>query len=341
MSHFDRESITSFLGEYPELSRRLQVVDQTGSTNEDLKALALQGAPDWTILAAASQTAGKGSRGRSWSSPKGSSLSFSVLLRPRISPEEASMVTLVMALGIAEGLERVVDITYNGRSGQEVSVSTDAEMQPVVDIKQCKWSPQSVDITQDETSARKVDIIQTGSNRQQVDITQSCCEGQQANITQEFGIKWPNDIVHNKKKICGILTEMPAYTPDSCCIIIGAGINVNMESFPEELQDKATSLKLEFGRPFDRGQVLAEVLKGFSDRYRTFLATADLSALREEYEKRLLNKGEEVRLLEDHSEITGLGLGINEKGELLVNAGGRLRCVRAGEVSVRGLYTYA
>ena len=305
MSRFDRESITSFLGEDPELSRHLQVVDETGSTNEDLKVLALQEAPEWTILAAASQTAGKGSRGRSWSSPKGSSLSFSILLRPRISPEEASMVTLVMALGIAEGLERVVDITPRGGSGQEVSVSTDTDMQPVVDI------------------------------------TRSYCEGRQVNITQEFGIKWPNDIVRNKKKICGILTEMPVYTPDSCCIIVGAGINVNMESFPEELQDKATSLKMEFGRPFDRGQVLAEVLKGFYDRYRTFLETADFSALREEYEKRLLNKGEEVRLLEDHREITGLGLGINEKGELLVNAGGRLRCVRAGEVSVRGLYTYA
>ena len=305
MSHFDRDSIVSYLADEPELFRHLTVVEEAGSTNEDLKALAMQGAPEWSIIAAASQTAGKGSRGRSWSSPKGSSLAFSILLRPKITPEKASAVTLVMALAVAEGLERVVDISY------------------------------------DSSDELLVDISSSHVDRPVVDITSGYDAGRAVNITQKFEIKWPNDIVRNKKKICGILTEMPAYTPDSCCIIVGAGINVNMDAFPEELQDKATSLKLEFGREFDRAKVFSEVLRCFRDRYQIFLKTADLSALREEYEKRLINRGEKVRLLEKDGEITGTGLGINDKGELLVNVNGALKSVRAGEVSVRGLYTYA
>lgn len=76
----------------------------TGSTNQDVKELALQGAADGTVVYADMQTAGRGRRGRSWLSQKGESLLFSLLLLPDISPDKASQITLLMALAVAKVL---------------------------------------------------------------------------------------------------------------------------------------------------------------------------------------------------------------------------------------------
>ena len=63
-------------------------------------------------------------------------------------------------------------------------------------------------------------------------------------------IKWPNDAVVNGKKICGILTEMSTEEDAIRYVVPGIGINVNATEFPEEIRDKATSLKLELGTSF-------------------------------------------------------------------------------------------
>ena len=88
-----------------------------------------------------------------------------------------------------------------------------------------------------------------------------------AELGLEVGIKWPNDVVVSRKKICGILTEMTMKQDKIGCAVIGVGINVNMESFPEEMADKATSLYLESGHPFDRAQVVGLVMKHFEENY--------------------------------------------------------------------------
>ncbi len=64
------------------------------------------------------------------------------------------------------------------------------------------------------------------------------------------------------------------------CAVIGVGINVNMESFPEEMADKATSLYLESGHPFNRAQVVGLVMKHFEENYERFVQTEDLSGLK-------------------------------------------------------------
>lgn len=74
----------------------------TGSTNQDIRELALQGAKEGTVVYADMQTAGRGRRGRSWVSPKRDSLLFSLLLRPEISPDKASQITLLMALAVTK-----------------------------------------------------------------------------------------------------------------------------------------------------------------------------------------------------------------------------------------------
>lgn len=116
-------------------------------------------------------------------------------------------------------------------------------------------------------------------------------------------IKWPNDIVINGKKICGILTEMSAQFDYINHIVIGIGINVHNESFPEELQDHAGSLLLECGKRVHRADLIEAFLEEFERLYAIYLQTEDLSALQEEYDQLLVNRGRQVRVLTRRSHL--------------------------------------
>lgn len=158
---------------------------------------------------------------------------------------------------------------------------------------------------------------------------------------EEAGIKWPNDIVLNKKKICGILTEMSAEIDYINHVVIGVGINVNTEDFPEEIKKTATSLFIETGKKWKRSEFIAVVMKYFEEYYEIFLKTQNLKMLQEIYNGFLVNKDAQVRVLEPGNEFDGWALGINETGELLVRkADGEITEIYAGEVSVRGIYGY-
>lgn len=240
---------------------------ETDSTNSRAKRLGDEGAVHGTLVAADRQTGGKGRRGRRWESPAGSSIYMSILLRPDIPPDQAPMLTLVMAQSTAEAIR-----------------------------------------------------IRTG---------------------EEALIKWPNDIVINGKKVCGILTEMSTEIQWINHVVIGVGINVNTEYFPEELTETATSIYLESGGKQQRSGLIAEVLKQFERYYAMFLETGNLSAMQEEYNRLLVNRDREVKVLEPGNEYNGYAIGINETGELLIRTeDGQIREVYAGEVSVRGIYGY-
>ena len=156
----------------------------------------------------------------------------------------------------------------------------------------------------------------------------------------DVSIKWPNDMVVSHKKICGILTEMGVRDGKIDYAVIGVGINVNIKEFPEEMADKATSLYLESGREFDRSQIPGLVMEAFEKYYEKFAATCDLSGLKEEYESILANYNQPVRVLAKEP-YEGVARGITDGGELLVEkTDGTIVAVSAGEVSVRGLYSY-
>ena len=156
----------------------------------------------------------------------------------------------------------------------------------------------------------------------------------------DVSIKWPNDVVVSHKKICGILTEMGVRDGKIDYAVIGVGINVNIKEFPEEMADKATSLYLESGREFDRSQIPGLVMEAFEKYYEKFAATCDLSGLKEEYESILANYNQPVRVLAKEP-YEGVARGITDGGELLVEkTDGTIVAVSAGEVSVRGLYSY-
>ncbi|MCR5032007.1 MAG: biotin--[acetyl-CoA-carboxylase] ligase [Lachnospiraceae bacterium] len=161
------------------------------------------------------------------------------------------------------------------------------------------------------------------------------------NMQEKLQIKWPNDIVLNGRKICGILTEMTMEEFLIRDIVIGVGINVLQESFPEDIADMASSLYLETGLRISKAKLIALVCEEFEKAYETFVQTMDLSGLKEYYETHMAGIGGKVRVLDPKEPYEGISRGIKESGDLLVEDGdGNIREVYAGEVSVRGLYGY-
>ncbi len=157
----------------------------------------------------------------------------------------------------------------------------------------------------------------------------------------ETKIKWPNDVVADGRKICGILTEMSSEIDYINYLVIGAGINTYVRDFPEELAQKAVSLHELTGSRPDRAGLIAECMRQFELCYEEFLKTQDLSGLKDEYNALLAGIGGRVRVLEPGNEYDGVSEGINERGELLVRRDdGKVEAVYAGEVSVRGIYGY-
>ena len=251
--------------------RNIVYYDSVDSTNLRIKQMGDEGAPEGILAVADKQTAGRGRRGRSWDSPSGSSIYMSLLLRPKIEPDQAPMLTLVMALSVAEGI---------------------------------------------------------------MDCGDSCGN-------PDVKIKWPNDIVYQGKKLCGILTEMSADMDQIHYVIVGIGINVQMTDFPKEIQNTATSLKLVTGKTLLRNELLAKVLEEFEVLYEQFVSAESLKNLKVEYESRLANKDNRVNVLAPSGAWQGICLGIKEDGALLVQReDGKVEEVIAGEVSVRGIYGY-
>lgn len=154
-------------------------------------------------------------------------------------------------------------------------------------------------------------------------------------------IKWPNDVVVNGKKICGILTESSTDLEYIQYVVVGIGINCNQKEFDSEIKNMATSILLESGNVVKRAGFLARFFGCFEEYYEIFLETEDLSKLSEEYNELLINRGRDVKIVERGGERVLKAIGINDKGALVVeNASGEQESIVSGEVSVRGLYGY-
>lgn len=166
-------------------------------------------------------------------------------------------------------------------------------------------------------------------------------EAIQQDIDVDCKIKWPNDIVVNKHKVCGILTEMSAEMEQINYVVIGIGINVNTEDFDESIKDMASSIYKETGVHVKRSELISRFSKSFSKYYQKFLQTKDLSGLLEVYNNMLINKNKQVKIIDRDTTFTAVAQGMNELGELIIQKeDGSIENVVAGEVSVRGLYGY-
>lgn len=152
-------------------------------------------------------------------------------------------------------------------------------------------------------------------------------------------IKWPNDVVIGSKKICGILTEMSAEIERVNYIVPGIGINVNTESFPDELKEKATSLYIESGRKFERYKIVHRFLNEFEILYKKFIK-GGIAAITDDYRELCVTIGKEVSVIYPNRTINGRAIDINNNGELIVETDNGIIEVDSGEVSVRGMYGY-
>lgn len=185
------------------------------------------------------------------------------------------------------------------------------------------------------------DILPASASMVTLVAGMAAAKGIRAVTGLDAGIKWPNDVVVRGRKVCGILTEMSTEEESIRHVVVGMGINVNTEEFPEELLETATSLKLESGAQVKRSPVIAAVAEAFEDYYSRFLKTCDMGLLKEEYNEILVNRGRMVRVLEPGNEYQGKALGIGSDGSLLVEReDGKVGTVISGEVSVRGVYGY-
>lgn len=157
----------------------------------------------------------------------------------------------------------------------------------------------------------------------------------------DCSIKWPNDIVLNGKKLCGILTEMSTEMEYINYVVVGIGINVNTANFHKDIEHIATSLHLSSGKFYHRSEIVAEVLKQFEYYYELFLKDENLNGVMDEYNSILINVGKEVKIIQNGEEYVRTAIGINKQGELLVkDSNGHIEKIISGEVSVRGLYGY-
>lgn len=158
----------------------------------------------------------------------------------------------------------------------------------------------------------------------------------------ECKIKWPNDIVLNNKKICGILTEMSSEIDFINYLVIGIGINVNQSIMEEDIKEIGTSLRLEGGQTYNRKQLIIQVIEEFEPLYNQYLEEKSLNFIIEEYNRDCINIGKMVKIEEGSNMFIGKALEVNNEGELIVELEDKsIKTIGSGEVSVRGLYGYA
>lgn len=249
------------------IGKEIVYLEETVSTNLDAKHIMNEGSADGTLVLTDKQTGGRGRRGRSWTSPSGTTICMTFGLKPDFEPDKASMLTIVMAYAVSKAVREVTEL--------------------------------------------------------------------------EAQIKWPNDIVVNGKKVCGILTEMNMDGGKISNVLIGVGINVNQPKMDDEFKESATSLFIESGKEVRRSDIIIRIAEYFEEAYKQFEKELNLNFLRQSYNEMLANLGRQVRVLDPNGEFEGTAGGINELGELLVTrADGQETNVYAGEVSVRGIYGY-
>ncbi|OAT80700.1 biotin--[acetyl-CoA-carboxylase] ligase [Desulfotomaculum copahuensis] len=153
----------------------------------------------------------------------------------------------------------------------------------------------------------------------------------------EAGIKWPNDLLVNGKKICGILTELSAEMERINFLITGMGINLNLTAadLPAELRTTATSVLIETGRPVSRVAVLQAVLTELEHWYLLWLQDGFAPVLAR-WKEFSVTLGRPVRVASLKESWTGLAEDVDENGALLLRLpAGELKKVVSGEVSLR------
>ncbi len=153
-------------------------------------------------------------------------------------------------------------------------------------------------------------------------------------------IKWPNDVLVDGRKCCGMLLEtaMRGASPQphaNTHVVLGIGLNVNQTAFPEGVD--ATSLRLETGQPVPRGLLWARIMQHLEARYDALHVPAQRADLRSAYADRMLYRGQSITVRAPGTDRTRTGtvIGINETGALVLDTPTGRTAFHAGEVTTR------
>ena len=244
------------------LSWRVETIDETSSTNDLVSARARAGEPGGLVIRAISQTKGRGRRGRSWFSPPGSGLYFSILFRTGGEAENSPLLTILLGVAAAEGIAEATGL--------------------------------------------------------------------------RVGLKWPNDLRVNGKKIGGILCEYLEPPNQPPAVVAGLGVNLTTREadFPPELLASASSVLLSGGRIPDAEGLLDLLLARVAFWYKEY-ESSGFGAVRDRWLGLCDNLGETISVRAADEILVGKNNGIDEAGRLLLEKpGGSIERITSGEVEL-------
>ena len=143
-------------------------------------------------------------------------------------------------------------------------------------------------------------------------------------LREQYGLrvetKWPNDVLVDGRKTCGVLTEMNSVGEKVNFVVVGVGVNVNFDVgkvFPKELQETATSLKKECGEQVSLDELLRVLLVKLEKTYESFTTRGFLPVL-VEWRKYARFLGSQVEVSNDDGRLRGVALDVDEEGALLL-----------------------
>ena len=157
----------------------------------------------------------------------------------------------------------------------------------------------------------------------------------------DVGIKWTNDLVYDRRKLCGILTELSieAETRTVDYVVAGIGVNCNQTAFAPEIADVAASIRMETGKPVDRSLLANAMLRQMLALAREL--QSGRAAWLAEFAAHCITIGQPVQIIRGDTVREAFAEGIDGEAALLVRyPDGTREAVNSGEVSVRGLYGY-
>ena len=240
--------------------KRIYHFFKTDSTNRIGLELGYNGEEEGAVILAEEQTAGRGRAGRAWHSERATGIYVTLLLRPKLAPVQAPLLTMMAGLSAHSAVQAV--------SGLDVD------------------------------------------------------------------LKWPNDLLIRGKKAGGILTEMHAETNAVRFVIVGIGLNVNQERFPNELSLIATSLRVETGKSQSRLEILVRLLREFENDYNRFLREGAASVVERFERVSSYARNKKVRVTNGTDSFTGVTAGLAPEGLLQVKRDdGKVVTVIAGDVA--------
>jgi len=271
------------------------------STNEYLKGLPLEDIPRFCL--AEEQTVGRGRQGKSWHSPSGQNIYLSYRYSSQKNIRDLSGLGLIVALAVINTLKKFIPSEANQifdcAQGMGPGLAQGGRVTPLP-----PWQ------------------------------SPHCLVTRQA-ARNKFKIKWPNDVIVDDKKIAGVLVDVQAKSNDSCSVIIGVGLNVNMQDGEENhIAQYWNSMYKITKKSFDRNEICTVLIESLLEYLRKF-SFVGLPGFIQEWKEFDYLFGKKTDVCVGEERFIGIAKGINQIGQLQLELpSGEVRVFSSGDASV-------